>query len=57
MDLIAEQDGQRLDVFLAERAGMTRSAVQRLLEQGLVTCGGRPVRKKTQKRRRAQSTV
>ena len=34
MDLIAEQDGQRLDVFLAERAGMTRSAVQRLLEQG-----------------------
>ena len=34
MDLIAEQDGQRLDVFL-----------QRLLEQGLVTCGGRPVRK------------
>lgn len=45
MDLIAEQDGQRLDVFLAERAGMTRSAVQRLLEQGLVTCGGRPVRK------------
>ena len=45
MDLIAEQDGQRLDVFLAERAGMTRSAVQRLLEQGLVTCSGRPVRK------------
>ena len=45
MDLIAEQDGQRLDVFLAERAGMTRSAVQRLLEQGLVTCGGRPVKK------------
>ena len=45
MDLIAEQDGQRLDVFLAERAGMTRSAVQRLLEQGLVTCGGQPVRK------------
>ena len=45
MDLIAEQDGQRLDVFLAERAGMTRSAVQRLLEQGLVTCSGQPVRK------------
>ena len=45
MDLIAEQDGQRLDVFLAERAGMTRSAVQRLLEQELVTCGGQPVRK------------
>ena len=45
MDLIAELDGQRLDVFLAERAGMTRSAVQRLLEQGLVTCGGQPVRK------------
>lgn len=45
MDLIAEQEGQRLDVFLAEQAGMTRSAVQRLLEQGLVTCGGRPVKK------------
>ena len=45
MDLIAEQEGRRLDVFLAEQAGMTRSAVQRLLEQGLVTCGGRPVKK------------
>ena len=45
MDLIAEQDGRRLDVFLAEQAGMTRSAVQRLLEQGLVSCGGQPVKK------------
>ncbi len=45
MELIAERDGLRLDVFLAEQTGMTRSAVQRLLEQGLVTCGGRAAKK------------
>ena len=38
--------GQRVDVFLAEQLPeLTRSAVQKLLEQGLVTCGGRPVKK------------
>ena len=46
MKLQADVSGLRLDVFLAEHLPeLTRSAVQRLLEQGLVTCGGRPVRK------------
>ena len=46
MKLQAERAGQRVDVFLAEAVPeLTRSAVQRLLEQGLVTCGGAPVKK------------
>ncbi len=46
MKLQAERAGQRVDVFLAEAIPeLTRSAVQRLLEQGLVTCGGAPVKK------------
>ena len=45
MKLQAERAGQRVDVFLAEAVPeLTRSAVQRLLEQGLVTCGGAPVK-------------
>lgn len=39
-------DGERVDVFLArEVPELTRSAVQKLLEQGLVTRDGRAVRK------------
>lgn len=46
MKLIAEQGGERLDVFLARQLpDMTRSAVQRLLEQGLVFRGGECMRK------------
>lgn len=41
----AQENGVRIDVFLAEAANLTRSAVQKLLEQGNVTCGGTPVRK------------
>ena len=38
-----EQAGQRLDRFLAEQgAGLTRSALQQLIEQGAVTVNGRP---------------
>ncbi len=46
MELRAETAGQRLDVFLSEAVPeLTRSAAQRLIAQGLVTCGGAPVKK------------
>ena len=46
MELIAESAGERIDVFLArEASGLTRSAVQKLLEQGLVTLRGVPLKK------------
>ncbi|MGN1306491.1 MAG: RluA family pseudouridine synthase [Faecousia sp.] len=46
MELTAQNAGERVDVFLArEASGLTRSAVQRLLEQGLVTLCGAPVKK------------
>lgn len=46
MEFTAEVGGQRLDVFLHEAMGdLTRSAVQKLIEQGNVTCGGVAVRK------------
>ncbi len=46
MELTAQNAGERVDVFLArELSGLTRSAVQRLLEQGLVTLRGTPVKK------------
>jgi 23S rRNA pseudouridine1911/1915/1917 synthase len=39
-------DGARLDVFLAARLeGRSRSAVQKLLESGCVTIGGKPAQK------------
>ena len=44
--LRADEAGLRLDVFLAARVeGLTRSAAQRLLEEGAVTLGGRGVKK------------
>ena len=46
MEFTAMQDGLRVDVFLAGcLPELTRSAVQRLLAEGGVTCGGAPVRK------------
>ena len=46
MTFIAQETGLRVDVFLAESLpGMTRSAVQKLLEQGLVTCNGKAIKK------------
>ena len=45
MVFTASESGQRIDVFLADAAQLTRSAVQRLLEQGNVSCGGRIVKK------------
>jgi len=44
--LECENDGLRLDVFLtANLPGLTRSAAQKLLENGRVTLDGNPVRK------------
>ena len=46
MEYTAQLGGQRVDVFLAgQLPQLTRSAVQKLMEQGLVTSGGRPVKK------------
>ena len=41
-----EEDGQRLDVFVAARLpDLTRSAVQKLTAQGLLTVAGKPAGK------------
>jgi len=46
MTLIADIAGERLDAFLARRAeGLTRSAAQKLMEEGCVTRNGRPGKK------------
>jgi len=41
-----DEAGARLDVVLATRAGLSRAAVQRLIEEGRVTVDGRPARKR-----------
>ena len=44
--LTPEAGGERLDAFLARSVeGLTRSAAQRLLEEGAVTSGGRPLKR------------
>ena len=44
--LTAQEGGERLDAFVASQVeGLTRSAAQRLLEQGAVTSGGKPLKK------------
>ena len=41
-----DQAGRRADVWLSEAVdGLTRSAAARLLEEGLATCGGKPLAK------------
>ena len=46
MRLIADLPGERLDAFLARNElGLSRSAAQKLLEEGCVTLGGRPGKK------------
>ena len=43
---VADHTGERVDQFLARTVpDLTRSAVQRLLEEGAVTLGGEPVKK------------
>ena len=46
MTLYADTAGQRLDAFVAQSVpGLTRSAAQRLLEEGCVTVNGKPAKK------------
>lgn len=46
MEITAEESGERIDALLARLVPeLTRSAAQRLLEEGLVTLGGVPVKK------------
>ena len=46
--LRADREGERLDQFLARSVeGLTRSAAQRLLEEGAVAVNGRPAKKNT----------
>ena len=46
LKLTADQAGERADAFLARAVpGLTRSAAQRLLEEGAVTLAGRPLKK------------
>ena len=46
MELIADIAGERLDAFLARRGeNLTRSAAQRLIEEGRVTRNGKPGKK------------
>ena len=46
MELYADIAGERLDAFLARRGeNLTRSAAQRLIEEGLVTRNGKPGKK------------
>ena len=46
MTLFADIPGERLDAFLARcHAGLTRSAAQRLIEEGAVTRNGKPGKK------------
>ncbi len=42
---VVEQDGDRLDKFLDERChDLSRSRLQRLISEGMVTLEGRPTR-------------
>ncbi len=46
-----DEVGKRLDVALAARAGLSRAAAQRLIEEGRVTVDDRPARKRHELRR------
>ena len=46
MIFVADISGERLDAFLARSAeGLTRSAAQRLIDEGCVTRNGKPGKK------------
>lgn len=49
MKVICEENGTRLDSFLAEKTGKTRSFIQKLLEDSAVSCNGAVVRKASYK--------
>ena len=43
----AEESGERVDALLSRLSGLSRNAVQRLIEQGCVLLNGKPVQKNT----------
>jgi len=43
--LIADRDGERMDAFVARSANLTRSAVQKLLEDGRIACEHKSLKK------------
>ena len=43
----SEDAGKRLDAWMAEQTELTRSAVQKLMEEGRVTAAGKPLAKNT----------
>ena len=43
-EFVAREGGQRVDVYLANALGHTRSYVQNLLSRGLVSCNGKQVK-------------
>lgn len=45
MTINSNAQGTRIDVFLSEELGITRSAAQKLLDDGRVTLSGKPVKK------------
>ena len=45
LECTARLAGERVDSFLARELDLTRSALQKLLEEGAVLCGGEPVKK------------
>ena len=45
LTLTADRDGERMDAFVARSAELTRSAAQKLLEEGRVTRGDKPLKK------------
>ncbi len=50
LELVADRSGERLDVFVARRRpDLSRSRVQRLIENGLVAVDGRPSRRGSRK--------
>ena len=58
LSIIAEESGERIDALLAHMVdGMSRSAAQRLIEQGAVLLDGRPVQKNTRCDAGTQITV
>ncbi len=53
MEFTAQEAGIRVDVFLSQQCDLTRSALQKLIEQGNVTCNGAPLRKNAKTERGA----
>ena len=56
-EMVFTADGRRLDVFLSEQSGLSRSRVASLMEEGRVTLDGSPVTKAGLKPKPGQTVV